>query len=108
MITRLGKAAKMPFSVHPHMLRHACGFKLANDGHDTRQNISGLPQGLAPPSGGKLIMRASVRAICQSRWSTMKQQAIEGRRDRAADIMDVGVYAIVILVVMLLWVYIPA
>jgi type 1 fimbriae regulatory protein FimB/type 1 fimbriae regulatory protein FimE len=36
MITRLGKAAKMPFSVHPHMLRHVCGFKLANDGHDTR------------------------------------------------------------------------
>src|SRR5258708_369108 len=23
-------------SAHPHMLRHACGFKLANDGHDTR------------------------------------------------------------------------
>ena len=22
--------------VHPHMLRHGCGFKLANDGHDTR------------------------------------------------------------------------
>lgn len=22
--------------MHPHMLRHACGFKLANDGHDTR------------------------------------------------------------------------
>jgi integrase len=21
---------------HPHMLRHACGFRLANDGHDTR------------------------------------------------------------------------
>jgi type 1 fimbriae regulatory protein FimB/type 1 fimbriae regulatory protein FimE len=36
MITRLGEAAKMPFSVHPHMLRHACGFKLANDGQDTR------------------------------------------------------------------------
>jgi integrase len=29
-------AAKMPFPIHPHMLRHACGFKLANDGHDTR------------------------------------------------------------------------
>ena len=26
----------MPFSLHPHMLRHACGYKLANDGHDTR------------------------------------------------------------------------
>lgn len=24
------------YPVHPHMLRHATGFKLANDGHDTR------------------------------------------------------------------------
>ena len=30
------KVAKMPFSVHPHMLRHATGFKLANQGGDTR------------------------------------------------------------------------
>jgi type 1 fimbriae regulatory protein FimE len=36
MMGRLGKAARMPFPVHPHMLRHACGFKLANDGQDTR------------------------------------------------------------------------
>jgi integrase len=35
-ITRTGQEAKLPFPVHPHMLRHACGFKLANDGHDTR------------------------------------------------------------------------
>ena len=27
---------KFTFLVHSHMLRHACGFKLANDGHDTR------------------------------------------------------------------------
>jgi len=32
----LGEAAKMPSRIHPHMLRHACGYKLANDGHDTR------------------------------------------------------------------------
>ena len=38
MITRLGKAAKMPFGVHPHMLRHACGYKLANQGVDTRNS----------------------------------------------------------------------
>jgi hypothetical protein len=25
LIQRLGKAAKMPFPLHPHMLRHACG-----------------------------------------------------------------------------------
>ena len=33
---RGGQEAKLPFPVHPHMLRHACGYKLANDGHDTR------------------------------------------------------------------------
>ena len=36
LIQRLGEAARMPFPIHPHMLRHACGYKLANDGHDTR------------------------------------------------------------------------
>ena len=36
MVTQAGQEAGMPFPVHPHMLRHACGFKLANDGHDTR------------------------------------------------------------------------
>jgi len=36
MMGRLGKTAKMPFSIHPHMLRHATGFKLANQGVDTR------------------------------------------------------------------------
>ena len=36
MLARTGKEAKFPFLVHPHMLRHACGFKLANDGRDTR------------------------------------------------------------------------
>jgi len=36
MVTRAGQAAALPFAAHPHMLRHACGFKLANDGHDTR------------------------------------------------------------------------
>jgi type 1 fimbriae regulatory protein FimB/type 1 fimbriae regulatory protein FimE len=36
MIARAGCAACIPFPIHPHMLRHACGYKLANDGHDTR------------------------------------------------------------------------
>jgi hypothetical protein len=36
MVQRTGKAAKLPFQVHPHMLRHSTGYKLANDGHDTR------------------------------------------------------------------------
>jgi site-specific recombinase XerD len=36
MIDRTGKAAKLGFKIHPHMLRHACGYALANKGHDTR------------------------------------------------------------------------
>jgi type 1 fimbriae regulatory protein FimB/type 1 fimbriae regulatory protein FimE len=35
MISRAGEAAKLN-GVHPHMLRHACGYALANRGHDTR------------------------------------------------------------------------
>ena len=36
LLARLGEGAKFPFRVHPHMLRHATGYKLANDGRDTR------------------------------------------------------------------------
>ena len=36
LIERAGKEAGFSFKAHPHMLRHACGYKLANDGHDTR------------------------------------------------------------------------
>jgi integrase len=32
---RIGARAKMPFPIHPHMLRHGCGYALANAGHDT-------------------------------------------------------------------------
>lgn len=36
VVERAGVEADLPFKAHPHMLRHACGYKLANDGHDTR------------------------------------------------------------------------
>lgn len=36
MLERAGEAAGLALKVHPHMLRHACGFALANKGHDTR------------------------------------------------------------------------
>jgi type 1 fimbriae regulatory protein FimB/type 1 fimbriae regulatory protein FimE len=36
LVERAGEAAELGFKVHPHMLRHACGFALANKGHDTR------------------------------------------------------------------------
>ncbi|MEK6687431.1 MAG: tyrosine-type recombinase/integrase [Gemmatimonadota bacterium] len=34
--TRAGEMAKLGFPVHPHMLRHAAGYYLANRGEDTR------------------------------------------------------------------------
>ncbi|MGC1778750.1 MAG: tyrosine-type recombinase/integrase [Xanthobacteraceae bacterium] len=36
MVERAGIGARLPFKAHPHMLRHGCGYALANKGHDTR------------------------------------------------------------------------
>ncbi|MFY9900739.1 MAG: tyrosine-type recombinase/integrase [Xanthobacteraceae bacterium] len=36
LVERAAVAAKLEIKTHAHMLRHACGYKLANDGHDTR------------------------------------------------------------------------
>jgi integrase len=37
MVKRLGDSSHLlGFPIHVHMIRHACGYKLANDGHDTR------------------------------------------------------------------------
>jgi hypothetical protein len=36
LVARVGTAAKFPLPVHPHMLRQATGYALANDGQDSR------------------------------------------------------------------------
>lgn len=36
IVGRAGRKAGVEFSVHPHMLRHTTGYKLTNDGQDTR------------------------------------------------------------------------
>lgn len=36
MLERAAAAANLGIKVHPHMLRHGCGYALANKGHDTR------------------------------------------------------------------------
>ena len=36
MVERAAIAADLGMRAHAHMPRHACGYKLANDGHDTR------------------------------------------------------------------------
>jgi type 1 fimbriae regulatory protein FimE len=36
IVARAGQLAGLPFVPHPHQLRHACGYYLASQGHDTR------------------------------------------------------------------------
>jgi len=36
IVKRAGKKARLALKIHAHMLRHACGYKLASDGYDTR------------------------------------------------------------------------
>jgi site-specific recombinase XerD len=36
LLARVGVEAEMSFKAYPHMLRHACGYALANKGIDTR------------------------------------------------------------------------
>ena len=36
LLTRAGDKAELKLAIHPHMLRHSTGYKLANDGRDTR------------------------------------------------------------------------
>ena len=44
MVERAARAAGFDMKIHPHMPRHSCGYKLANDGVDTRTIQSYLGQ----------------------------------------------------------------
>ena len=56
LLQRAAKAAGLTIKAHPHMLRHACGFKLANDGRDTRSRPPrGEEDGRGPRGSGDLF-----------------------------------------------------
>jgi len=57
LLNRLSVVAKLPFQAHPHMLRHACGFKLANDGVDN-PGAAALPRAPEYPAHGSLYRAA--------------------------------------------------
>jgi hypothetical protein len=40
MIERAAAGADLEIKAHSHMLRHACGYPLANKGHDTRASTA--------------------------------------------------------------------
>ena len=55
LVKTIGERAKLPFGVHAHMLRHACGYALANAGHDTRL-----------PRTGSAIVRSNIPRATRS------------------------------------------
>ena len=69
LIERVGVAAKIGFKVHPHVLRHAAGFVLANKGTDTctLQAYLGHPTSNRPgatPSSRQVALRTFGAKAC--------------------------------------------
>jgi hypothetical protein len=65
MIERAAGAAGLELKAHPHMLRHACGYALANKGHDTRA-IDHQHSGLHG-AGAESVQRL-LAGVSASRW----------------------------------------
>jgi hypothetical protein len=66
MIERAAAGAGLEIKAHPHMLRHACGYALANKGHDTpaiqgwlgHRSITSTAVGFSPaPTGSRTASR---------------------------------------------------
>jgi type 1 fimbriae regulatory protein FimE len=65
IVARAGEDAQIGLPVHPHMLRHGCGYKLTNEGHDTRAIQSWL--------GHKNIVNTvTYTHLCPDRFTKMK------------------------------------
>jgi len=65
-VARAGLAARFPFLISSHVLRHSCGYKLANDGHDpepssTTSAIARSPRRCATPRWRRTGSRGSWR-----------------------------------------------
>jgi hypothetical protein len=71
LVKRSGARARFAFPVHAHMLRHACGYALANADHDALHAIErGAVQGLLEMMTGGLLERPE-RYVEPSRFDTM-------------------------------------
>jgi Phage integrase family len=92
MVERAGVEADLGIKVHAHMLRHATGFKLANDRHDTRaiQAYMGTPISRRPratPRSHPVGSRASSTTDHGARSWTFEW---EPRSNAVADSLDEG------------------
>jgi hypothetical protein len=60
-VKRAAAAADLGIKGHAHMLRHACGYKLANDGHDVRAIQAHLKRSRSMNGPGRDAERVSTR-----------------------------------------------
>ena len=68
-VERAGVEAKLGFPAHPHMLRHACSFALANKGHDTRAlrlRCDGLPGIASEEAESKVRLLRNVHLLSRT------------------------------------------
>ena len=72
MVERAGIAAKLGFKAHPHMLRHACGYALANRGHDTRHQP--LVYAAEDGSGIAALVARDYPTLCKPVQHGVRQQ----------------------------------
>jgi len=69
MVARAGIVAGIKFPVHPHMLRHAAGYMLANDGQDTfADGTAVVAFGLRNPARIELVIRAWASLYRRQLW----------------------------------------
>ena len=78
MVERAAVEAKLGFPAHPHMLRHACGFALANKGHDTRA-LQARPQEHSAHGTLHRIVARSLQGATNQRFRTHHASAPRDR-----------------------------
>ena len=82
MVERAAIAADLGIKAHAHMLRHACGYKVANDGHDTRAIQAYL--------GHRNIQNTTrYTALAPQRFKEFFRDQ-NGRRSRIIALLDLG------------------
>ena len=74
-----GRVAKLSLEARPNMLRHACGYALANRGHDTRALQAHLGHKEHPAHGAlyravadavqEILARRALAEVCVARYS---------------------------------------
>jgi integrase len=83
MVARAGEAARFPFPIHSHKLRHSCGYKLANDGHDTQFSTISVTARLPRPCATQRCRRTGSEGSGRIDMAAKRLRAASTRLARA-------------------------